>query len=127
MTAETFAGPPQKANFTAWYKKRPMNLKDELEEYYRLPLEDFDTCNPSNLNGGQAVTHSFKISRVWLGIFLLFQIQLSRSSEFFRAAAILLPISLQGASLQPNAIRTLMFVKQRLRLARTAVTNDLGG
>jgi hypothetical protein len=43
---ETFSGSPQKVNFTARYKKRPATLKDELEEYYRLPLEDFDTCDP---------------------------------------------------------------------------------
>ncbi|KAG1834726.1 hypothetical protein EV424DRAFT_1309708, partial [Suillus variegatus] len=31
-------------------------------------------------------------------------------------------ISLRRASLQPNTIRTLMLVKQRLRLARNAIT-----
>jgi hypothetical protein len=35
-------------------------------------------------------------------------------------------ISLQGAGLQPNTIRTLMLVKQRLCLTRTAVTKVLG-
>jgi hypothetical protein len=43
---ETFSGSPQKVNFTARYKKRPNTLKDEIDEYYRLPLEDFDTCDP---------------------------------------------------------------------------------
>ncbi|OJA20977.1 hypothetical protein AZE42_13094 [Rhizopogon vesiculosus] len=33
-------------HWTARYKKRSMNSKDELEEYYRLPLEGFDTCHP---------------------------------------------------------------------------------
>lgn len=44
--AQTVSGSPQKVNFTARYKKRPTNLKDELEEYYRLPSEDFDACDP---------------------------------------------------------------------------------
>jgi hAT family C-terminal dimerisation region len=40
------SGSPQKVNFTARYKKRPSTLKDELEEFYKLPQEDFDTCDP---------------------------------------------------------------------------------
>ncbi|OAX31085.1 hypothetical protein K503DRAFT_815280, partial [Rhizopogon vinicolor AM-OR11-026] len=88
-TAETVFGSPQKVDFMAQYKKRPMNLKDELEEYYRLPLEDFDTCDP--IQWWEVVVHSFQISRVWLGIFLLFLVQLLLSSEFFWAAAILFP------------------------------------
>jgi hypothetical protein len=35
-------------------------------------------------------------------------------------------ISLRRASLQPDTIRTLMLVKQRLRLARTAIQEILG-
>jgi len=35
-------------------------------------------------------------------------------------------ISLHRASLKPNTIRTLMIVKQRLRLARTAIKDILG-
>jgi hypothetical protein len=44
--AEIVSGSPQKVNFTAQYKKQPTNLKDELEEYYRLPSEDFNACDP---------------------------------------------------------------------------------
>ena len=37
---------PQKVNFTARYKKQPSARRDQLEEYFMLPREDFDTCNP---------------------------------------------------------------------------------
>jgi len=36
---------PQKVNFTAQYKKWPPVMNDELEMFYRLPQEDFDTCD----------------------------------------------------------------------------------
>ena len=36
-------------------------------------------------------------------------------------------ISLRRASLKPDTIRTLMIVKQRLRLARMAVKEMIGG
>jgi hypothetical protein len=39
-------GSPQKVNFTARYQKAPRASKDELDEYFKLPREDFDTCNP---------------------------------------------------------------------------------
>ena len=45
IVTETF-GSPQKVNFTARYKKRPSTVKDELEEFYKLLQEDFDTCDP---------------------------------------------------------------------------------
>jgi hypothetical protein len=40
------SGSPQKVNFTARYKKRPSTLKDELEEFHKLPQEDFEICDP---------------------------------------------------------------------------------
>ena len=39
-------GSPQKVNFTARYKKHPSIRRDQLEEYFKLPCEDFDTCDP---------------------------------------------------------------------------------
>ena len=39
-------GSPQKVNFTARYRKAPRALVDELEEYFKLPREDFETCDP---------------------------------------------------------------------------------
>src|SRR6267154_5287707 len=40
------SGSSQKVNFTAWYKRCPSAVKDELEEFYKLPQEDFNTCYP---------------------------------------------------------------------------------
>ena len=40
------SGSQRKVNFTAWYKKCPSTLKDKFEEFYKLPQEDFDTCDP---------------------------------------------------------------------------------
>jgi hypothetical protein len=37
---------PQKVNFTARYKQRPRATVDELEEFFLLPQEDFETCDP---------------------------------------------------------------------------------
>jgi hypothetical protein len=44
--AEIPSGSPQKVNFTARCKKCPSTLKDELKEFYKLPQEDFETCDP---------------------------------------------------------------------------------
>jgi hypothetical protein len=35
-----------KVNFTLRYKKRDSISCDELDEYFKLPHEDFDTCRP---------------------------------------------------------------------------------
>ena len=37
---------PQKVNFTARYKQRARLDIDELEEFFKLPPEDFDNCDP---------------------------------------------------------------------------------
>jgi hypothetical protein len=39
------SGSPQKVDFTARYKKARVFI-DELEEYFKLPQENFDTCDP---------------------------------------------------------------------------------
>jgi len=39
------AGSPQKS-FTARYRRKEKTSVNELEEYLKLPAEDFDTCNP---------------------------------------------------------------------------------
>ena len=38
-------GLPQKS-FTAWYRQRENHPMNKLEEYFKLPAEDFNTCNP---------------------------------------------------------------------------------
>ena len=37
---------PQKFNFTARYRQRPRATVNELEEFFSLPQEDFETCDP---------------------------------------------------------------------------------
>lgn len=37
---------PEKVNFTKRYQKKDRVLIDELDEYLKLPQEDFDTCKP---------------------------------------------------------------------------------
>lgn len=37
-------GSPQKVNFTARYKQTNCQVSDELEDYFKLKQEDFDTC-----------------------------------------------------------------------------------
>ena len=39
-------GSPQKVDFTARYKRTNCWVSDELEEYFELRQEDFDTCQP---------------------------------------------------------------------------------
>jgi len=39
-------GSPKKVNFTAQYQKKDRLEIDELEEYFKLPREDFDSCDP---------------------------------------------------------------------------------
>jgi hypothetical protein len=42
----TSDGSPSKVNFTLRYKKKENVIRDELEEYFKLPREDFDACKP---------------------------------------------------------------------------------
>ena len=37
---------PQKVNFTAQYKQRPRATVNELQEFFSLPQEDFEICDP---------------------------------------------------------------------------------
>jgi hypothetical protein len=39
-------GSPQKVDFTARYKRTLHRVVDELEDYFKLQQEDFDTCQP---------------------------------------------------------------------------------
>ena len=45
-TGVTVSGSPQKVNFTSRYQKRDRIVVNELEEYFKLPREDFETCEP---------------------------------------------------------------------------------
>ena len=46
--ASTFAvnGSPQKVDFMSRYRNLPQAFTDEVQEYFKLPRENFDTCDP---------------------------------------------------------------------------------
>jgi len=37
---------PQKVDFTSSYQNLPQAFTDEVQEYFKLPRENFDTCDP---------------------------------------------------------------------------------
>jgi hAT family C-terminal dimerisation region len=39
-------GSPQKVDFTSHYRNLPQAYTDEVQEYFKLPRENFDTCDP---------------------------------------------------------------------------------
>jgi hypothetical protein len=50
-TTPPLEGLPQKS-FTAQYCRKEKSSHNELEEYFKLPAEDFNTCNPIHWWGG---------------------------------------------------------------------------
>ena len=126
---------PSKVNFTLRYKKKDTSLRDELEEYFKLPREDFDLCKPLKWWVGRRAQFPnlfclardiFSIPGMFVFCFLC-NLECSCYSSLGSAVAVERifsggrdTISLRRASLQPGTIRTLMILKQCLRLARDA-------
>jgi hAT family C-terminal dimerisation region len=139
------SGSPQKVDFTSRYRNLPQAFTDEVQEYFKLPRENFDTCDPLRWWAGRCsqFPNLSRFARDILSIpgkfttdlFLPFNhLQIFLSSYAGSAVAVERifsgsrdTISLRRASLNPETIRTLMLVKQQLRLARTAVHDILGG
>ena len=112
-------------------------MKDELEEFYKLPQEDFDTCDPIQWWSGccSQFPNLSHLEKDIPGEFTSSYLNLPTNY-----VAILLPgsavavehifsggcntIFLRHASLSAETIQTL--VKQRLHLARTAIEEILG-
>jgi hypothetical protein len=46
LNTPSSSGSPQKVDFTSRYRKTPRPFLDELEEYFKLPQEDFASCDP---------------------------------------------------------------------------------
>jgi len=137
-------GSPQKVDFTSRYRNLPQAFTDEVQEYFKLPRENFDTCDPLQWWAGRRsqFPNLSRFARDILSIpgkfttdlFSLFN-HLPMFLSFYAGSAVAVErifsgsrdtISLRRASLNPETIRTLMLVKQRLRLARTAVHDILG-
>ena len=137
-------GSPQKVDFTSRYRNLPQAFTDEVQEYFKLPRENFDTCDPLQWWAGRRsqFPNLSRFARDILSIpgkfttdlFSLFN-HLPMFLSFYAGSAVAVErifsgshdtISLRRASLNPETIRTLMLVKQWLRLARTAVHAILG-
>jgi hypothetical protein len=139
---KTSSGSPQKVDFTARYKKRPSAMmKDELEEFYKLPQEDFNTCDPIQWWAGHRsqfpyLSHLARDILAIPGMFISPYLKyLANHLLMVQGSAVAVEhifsgsrdtISLRRASLDPETIRALMIVKQRLRLAHTAINELLG-
>lgn len=97
-------------------------MLDELEQFFSLPQEDFDTCDPLAWWAGRRSQFPdlSRFARDVLGISGS-AVAVERIFSGGRDT-----ISLRRASLKPGTIRTLMLVKQRLRLARNAVRDIIG-
>ena len=46
VSSSTTSGSPQKVDFISRYRNLPQVKTDEVEEYFKLPRENFDTCDP---------------------------------------------------------------------------------
>jgi len=107
---------PSKVNFTSRYRKKDRVLRDELEEYFKLPCEDFDACKPVQWWVGRRAQFP--------SLYCLARDLLTIPGSAVAVEQIFSggrdTISLRRASLQPETIRTLMLLKQQLRLSRTS-------
>ena len=128
-------GSPQKVDFTARYKRTNRRVSDELEDYFKLGLEDFEKCQPLDWWWGRRAQfpNLYRLARDILAIpgeyfFHFFPSYVKLRIILGSAVAVERifsggrdTISMRRASLLPDTIRTLMLVKHRLRLARVAI------
>ena len=134
---------PEKVNFTLRYQKKDRVVVDKLEEYFKLPREDFDSCKPLQWWFGRqlqfpnlyclvrdvfSIPGKFIASSNFLDSFLIlfrrWQVPRLLLSKFFQEVWGRDTISLRHASLIPDTIRVLMLVKHRLRLARIQLVKE---
>jgi hypothetical protein len=125
---------PQKVDFTSRYRNLPQAFTDEVQEYFKLPRENFDACDPLRWWAG----HSSQFSNLscFARDILSIPSEFTADSDalfligFYAGSAVAVEwifsrsrdtISLRRARLNPETIRTLMLVKQQLPLTRTAV------
>ena len=129
---------PQK-NFTARFHRKTATTLNELDEFFKLPPEDFETCNPIYWWMGRRAQfpNLFWFARDLLSIPGAYFTQcqcLFTDSEVFSGSAVAVErvflggrdtISLRRASLHPETIKVLMLVKKKLHLARAQSTAAL--
>ena len=116
-TPAVIDGSPVKS-FTARFKRAVMhNATDELDDYFKLPLEDFKTCDP--LHWWSARKAQFpNLSQLARDIFSIPGSAVGVERVFSSGRD---TIALRRARLKPETIRTLMVLKQRLHLTRVAI------
>jgi hypothetical protein len=135
-------GSPQKVDFLSRYNKSTRTDIDEFEEFLKLPQENFATCDPVQWWSGRRAQfpNLSQRARDILAIPgesespLQLHVYMAESDLSVGSAVAVErifsggrdTISLRRASLKPEMIRTLMLVKQRLRLARTAIQELIG-
>jgi hypothetical protein len=138
IASSSSSGSPQK-NFTVRFqcKRTPT---DELTEFWNLPQEDFDACDPLQWWYGRRaqfpqlyrlVRDIFSIPGTYLYLSFLI-IKLIYCLSLGSAVAVERifsggrdTISLRRASLKPETIRVLMLVKRKLIVAREKVVAKL--
>jgi hypothetical protein len=64
ISASPMGGSPQKS-FTARYRRKEKAATNELDEFFKLPAEDFDACNPIRWWVGRRgqFPHLFRLAR----------------------------------------------------------------
>ena len=129
---------PQK-NFTACFHWKTTTTLNELDEFFKLPPEDFETCNLIHWWMGWWVQFPNLFWFAWdlLSIPGAYFTQcqcLFTDSEVFSGSAVAVEqvfsgrrntISLWRASLHPETIKVLMLVKKKLYLAHAQSTAAL--
>lgn len=131
----------RRRTFAACYRVKDRAIIDEPQQYYKLPREDFDLCDPIKWWFG----HHAQFPNLFClacniftipGVLLFSPTLLLLTITIFTGSAVAVErifsggpdtISLRQASLKLETIHTLMIVKRRLRLARMAVQELTGG
>ena len=130
---------PEKVNLTSRYQREDRVIVNELDEFYKLPREDFDSCKPLEWwlgrrsqfpNLYRLVCDIFSIPGMFIMACQFLELILTPSLCTTGSAVAVErifsggrdTISLRRASLIPDTIRVLMLVKNRLRLARIDLT-----
>ena len=130
----------EKVNFISRYQVKDRAMVDEVNEYFKLPWEDFESCKPLQWwlgrcsqfpNLYQLVCDIFSIPGKPLNL-LPFELLETKFNTVGSTVAVKWffsggrdTISLRRASLVPDTIWVLMLVKQRLRLAHISLQTDI--
>ena len=130
------SGSPEKVNLTSWYQMKDRIVVDKVDEYLKLPQEDFECCKPLQWWLGRCSQFP-NLYQLICDIFFipgknLLPVELLGTKFNTVGSAVSVEhifsdgrdtISLCHASLIPNTIWVLL-VKQHLRLAHISLQTD---